>query len=245
MNLIEDLGLGPRELVAFTGGGGKTTLLQELSRQLADRGERTLITTTTKLGLDQTEGVGIVWSLDPFQIEAALDGAATVFVLSEGNDHKVRGYEPEIVDELFVDSSATYVLVEADGSRGRSLKAPADHEPVIPAAASIVVVVMGIDAIGRTIFEAAHRPAEAAALTGLAESDRITAEAAVGVLTHPEGGLKGIPASARVVVALTKVGPSSQAVAEQIAARVAEHRRVHRVVAIPFDAESPATRPVG
>lgn len=244
MNLIEELGLGPRELVAFTGGGGKTTLLLELSRQLADRDERTLITTTTKLGLDQTEGVGVVWSLDPFQIESALDGTGTVFVLSEGDNHKVRGYEPEIVDELFADSSAAYVLVEADGSRGRPLKAPADHEPVIPAAASIVVVVMGIDAIGRTIFEAAHRPATAAALSGLAVSDLITVDAAASILTHPDGGLKGIPASARVVIALTKVDPRSQAVAEQIARRVAEHRRVHRVVSVPFGSESPATPPV-
>lgn len=235
MNLIEELGLGPRELVAFTGGGGKTTLLLELGRQLADRGERTLITTTTKLGLDQTDGVSAVWSLDPYQIEVVLDGAGPVFVLSEGDEHKVRGYEPETVDELFVDTSAAYVLVEADGSRGRPLKAPGDHEPVVPAAASIVVVVMGIDAVGRTIFEAAHRPAQAAALTGLAESDRITAEAAVRVLTHPDGGLKGIPASARVVIALTKVGPSSLAMAEHIAGRVAGHRRVHRVVGIPFD----------
>jgi len=243
-DLIEQIGLGARELVAFTGGGGKTTLLLDLSRQLAARGDRILVTTTTRLGLDQTEGVELVWSLDPFQLESALDSAGIVFVLSERDDHKVRGYEPEIVDELFADTSAAYVLVEADGSRGRPLKAPADHEPVIPAAASTVVVVMGIDAIGRTIFEAAHRPAAAMALTGLAESDHITAEAAATILTHVDGGLKGIPAPARVVIALTKVAPSSQAEAERIAGLVAQHRRVDRVLSIPFSGGSAPTPPV-
>jgi molybdenum cofactor cytidylyltransferase len=241
MNLIEQLGLGGRELVAFTGGGGKTTLLLELSRQLAARGARVLVTTTTKLGLDQTEGVEVVWSLDPFQVERALDRAGTVFVLREGDEYKVRGYEPEIVDELFADSSASYVLVEADGSRGRPLKVPADHEPVIPAAASIVVVVMGIDAVGRTVFEVAHRPAAARALTGLAAGDRITAEAAATILTHVDGGLKGIPDPARVVLALTKVDAGSQAVAERIAELVISHRRIDRVVSIPFD---PAATPL-
>ncbi|NNC93316.1 MAG: putative selenium-dependent hydroxylase accessory protein YqeC [Acidimicrobiia bacterium] len=241
MNLIGAFGLGARELIAFTGGGGKTTLLLQLSRELAARRQRTVITTTTRLGLDQTEGVEAVWSLDPFQIESALDDIGTVFLLSEGDGRKVRGFEPEIVDELFADTSAAYVLVEADGARGRPLKAPAGHEPVVPSATSIVVVVMGIDAVGRTLFEAAHRPATAAALTGLAESDRLTAHAAATILTHPAGGLKGIPAAARVVIALTKVDARSEAVAEQIAAQVTGHRRVDRVVGIPFDGELAST----
>jgi probable selenium-dependent hydroxylase accessory protein YqeC len=235
--------MGRRELVAFTGGGGKTALLLELGRQLAERGERALITTTTRLGLDQIEGMGVLWSLDPFQIESALDSHAAVCVFSEADGHKVRGFEAEIVDELYADTSAAHVLVEADGSRRRPLKAPAAHEPVIPNAASIVVVVMGIDAVGRTIFEAVHRPAAAAALTGLVESDRITVEAAATILTHPDGGLKGIPAAARVVIALTKVEPGSQAVAESVARRAAAHPRVDRVVDIPFEKEPPPTPP--
>ncbi len=236
VDLIEVLGVGARELVAFTGGGGKTTLLLGLGRQLAQRGERVLVTTTTKLGLDQAEGIPVCWSLDMFQIEAALDGPGPVFVLNDSDDHKVIGYEPEIVDELFVDSSAGYVLVEADGSRGRPLKAPAEHEPVIPATASLVVVVMGIDAVGRTVFEAAHRPGAASALTGLADDDAITAGAAATVLTHPAGGLKGVPPEARVVIALTKVTAQSRAAAGRIGDHVASHPRIERVVTIPHEA---------
>lgn len=235
IDLIERLGLGDRELVAFTGGGGKTTLLLGLSRALADRGERVLVTTTTKLGLDQTDGVKIVWSLDPFQIETALDGSGPVFVLSEGDDHKVRGYEPELVDELFADSSAGFVLVEADGSRGRPVKAPGDHEPVIPAACSLVVVVMGIDAIGSTIFEAAHRPGAAVTLTGRAEHEIITPEVAAVILTHADGGLKGVPDGARVVVALTKVDGATRDAAARIESLVAAHPRIDRVLTVPVD----------
>lgn len=234
-DLIEAFGIGMRELVAFTGGGGKTSLLLELSRQLVARGDRVLMTTTTKLGLDQTEGTEVCWSIDWFEIESALDRGGPVFVLSEGDDHKVVGYDPETVGDLYADSSAGYVLVEADGSRGRPLKAPAEYEPVVPEAASVVVVVMGVDAIGRTIFEASHRPARAAELTGLAETDVITPGVAAAVLTHPEGGLKGIPPSARVIVAVTKVTEASGTAAADLSALVRTNARIERVALVPYD----------
>jgi len=234
-DLIDAFGLGPRELVAFTGGGGKTSLLLELSRQLAGRGDRVLLTTTTKLGRDQTDDAEVCWSIDWYEIESALDRGRPVFVLSEADDHKVLGYDPETVGDLYAESSAGYVLVEADGSRRRPLKAPAEYEPVVPPTASVVVVVMGVDAIGRTIFEAAHRPARAAELTGRAETDVITPGVAAAVLTHPGGGLKGIPRSARVVVAITKVGPASEAAAAALVEQVGPNLRIDRVVTVPFD----------
>ena len=235
LDLIDAFGIGPRELVAFSGGGGKTSLLLELSRQLAGRGDRVLITTTTKLGLDQTEGTEVCWSIDWYEIESALDRNRPVFVLSEGDDHKVLGYDPETVGNLYADSSAGYVLIEADGSRGRPLKAPAEYEPVVPEAASLVVVVMGVDAIGRMIFEASHRPARVAELTGLAETDVITPEVAAAVLTNSEGGLKGIPPSARVIVAVTKVTEASGASAANVSALVRTNARIDRVVLVPYD----------
>ena len=235
VDLAATFGLGPRELVAFTGGGGKTSLLLNLGRQLTGRGDRVIITTTTKLGLDQTDGIEVCWAIDWYEIESALDRGGPVFVLSESDEHKVLGYEPEVVEDLYRDSSAGYVLVEADGSRRRPLKAPAEHEPVVPGAASVVVVVMGVDAIGRTIFEASHRPARAAELAGRAETDVITPEVAAAVLTHPEGGLKGIPPAARVIVAITKVTDQTAAAAATIATLVGLSRRIVSVVSIPYD----------
>lgn len=234
-DLIDAFGLGPRELVAFTGGGGKTSLLLELSSQLGGRGDRVLMTTTTKMGLDQTEGAEVCWSIDWREIELALDRGRPVFVLSEADDHKVLGYDPETVGDLYAESSAGYVLVEADGSRRRPLKAPAEYEPVVPQAASVVVVVMGVDAIGRTIFEATHRPARAVELTGRTETDVITPGVAATVLTHPGGGLKGIPRSARVIVAITKVDPASEAAAAAVVELVGPDPRIDRVVTVPFD----------
>ena len=53
---------------------------------------------------------------------------------------------------------ADYVLVEADGSAGKPLKAHAAHEPVIPDNAAQVICVAGASGLNRPISEAVHRP---------------------------------------------------------------------------------------
>ena len=55
--LARRLGLGARELVAFTGAGGKSTFMLALAAELAGTGKRVLVTTTTKMGRDQLTSV--------------------------------------------------------------------------------------------------------------------------------------------------------------------------------------------
>ncbi len=45
------------------------------------------------------------------------------------------------------------LLIEADGARGRSLKAPAPHEPIVPPFADLVVSVAGLDVVGMPLDE--------------------------------------------------------------------------------------------
>ena len=77
---------------------------------------------------------------------------------------------------------ADFVLVEADGSRGLPLKAHAPHEPVIPANARRVILVLGADGFGRPIREVCHRPALYAALAGASEADAVTPALSARVL---------------------------------------------------------------
>jgi probable selenium-dependent hydroxylase accessory protein YqeC len=98
------------------------------------------------------------------------------------------------------DGLADYALIEADGSRGLPLKAPAAHEPVLPDGAALVVAMAGMACAGQTIRDAAHRPALYAALCGLPEDARVTPEAVACVLMHPMGQQKGVPARFAVVL---------------------------------------------
>ncbi|MBN1318931.1 MAG: putative selenium-dependent hydroxylase accessory protein YqeC, partial [Anaerolineales bacterium] len=100
--------------------------------------------------------------------------------------------------------SVDAVLVEADGAKCLPFKAPAAHEPVIPAATTLLVPVVGLDAVGGRVRDMCHRPNQVCAITGLDMGDQITPSAIAAVLAHPDGGLKGRPSPARVRILINK-----------------------------------------
>jgi molybdenum cofactor cytidylyltransferase len=114
------------------------------------------------------------------------------------------------------------VLKEADGSRMRPFKAPAEHEPVNPRATRRVQPVLGADLVGASLGpERVHRPALVAAIGGWQAGAPVTPELVARVLTHTEGGLKGVPPGARVIPLINKVESDEDlAGARAIAARV-------------------------
>lgn len=231
MTALHDLlGLGDRELVALVGGGGKSTMLFDLGGELAAEGRRVILTTTTKMGRYQTKDAPtICWDAATQCITDALAGQGPVMLVTGGDDHKVTGPSPEVVDRLFAESIADHIIVEADGSHGRPLKAPAAHEPVVPTTSTTVVILMGIDAVGRPLAAAAHRVEVAMRFVGRAADHVITPADCATILTHPDGALRVCPQSARVVVALTKVRSDVDAAAE-IEQLLAVHERIDSCV---------------
>jgi probable selenium-dependent hydroxylase accessory protein YqeC len=231
MSLVCRLGIGDHELIAIVGAGGKSTLMATLGSELAASGHSVVATTTTKMGSDQTlRYPTVVWD-DGGGPPTMAGRPGPILFLARSDHRKVTGPPPETIDELF--AVTDHVLVEADGARGKSFKAPDAHEPVIPQATTLVVVVMGADAFDRTIAEAAHRPGRVEYLTGSDRSSRITPALAAAVLGHPEGGLRNAPAHARVVVGVTKVDDAARrAAADQLARHLETHPRIEHVVVI-------------
>jgi molybdenum cofactor cytidylyltransferase len=100
------------------------------------------------------------------ELARALDEEGRATVLGRRiREDKLEGLSPARVDALA--RGADLTLVEADGARGRSLKAPAEHEPVIPSSATLVVVVAALDVLGAPLDEArVHRVEEVSAASG-------------------------------------------------------------------------------
>jgi molybdenum cofactor cytidylyltransferase len=225
--LSDRVGLGSRELIAIVGAGGKTTILGILADELGSHDKSVILTTTTKMGADQvTEPV--CWSVDTDTVERMLTPGRPLTVLMGTENEKVSGLDPDAVDALYLGTSADYIIVEADGARSLSVKAPADHEPVVPALSTMVIVVMGADALVSPLKSVAHRVDRISALTGLTGRDVLTPQDGASILLHPNGGLKDIPESARVVMAITKVAPENTAAAEELAEILRRYPRVHR-----------------
>jgi molybdenum cofactor cytidylyltransferase len=231
-SLIDRIGIGHRELISIVGAGGKTTLLTTLGRELANDGYRVVLTTTTRMAAHQvTEPV--CWSTIPDDVAAAHVPGTPLFVMSGLNPDKAMGPDPDSVDRLFERSAADHVVVEADGARTMSIKAPAGHEPMIPGHSTVVIVVVGADALGKPLFEVAHRPEQIVHLTGATVDSIVTPDLAAAVLLHPEGGLKNIPQNARIVMAITKVSTDNDDTTAELAARLTIHPSVDRVITLP------------
>jgi molybdenum cofactor cytidylyltransferase len=231
-SLPERLGLARRELVSIVGAGGKSTILFALGRDLTAAGARVILTTTTRVGADQPSEP-ICWSADVVDVEAAFLDELPVFVAAGRAPGKIVGPSPEAIDRLFAGTAAAYVVVEADGAHRMAIKAPADHEPVIPGASTTVIVVASLAAIGHPISDVAHRPELVAGLIGAQPGDLLTLERAAAVLLHPDGGLKGIPLKARVVMVMTRTESAPEGLAADLVTVLASHPRVDRAITLP------------
>ena len=201
-NFGRALGLRDRCLVSFVGGGGKTTLLFALGAQLPSR---TLLTTTTRMGIERTGGYPMLVAPSSTDLQDTFADHDSVLAWRAVDDRKALGFSPEAVDAWFAEDAADHIVVEADGARRRPFTAPAPWEPPIPGASTHVVACIGANALGYVIADRLHRPLRVAAAAGCSPYERLTPERAANALTSPIGMLKNVPSDAEFVVAITQV----------------------------------------
>ena len=206
------LPLASRGVLSLTGGGGKTSLMFHLARQLSKAGKKVLTTTTTKIftpTLSQSETVLIDTDPKEILLQApsflAKTGHITAAASRMDDAGKLKGFSPEAI-RLFEDSGLfDWILVEADGSARRPLKAPAEHEPVIPSNTSVLIAVAGLEVLGRPLTEElVFRSELAGERMGLEEREEITVCALARLFSHPLGLFKGAPHQAARFIFLNK-----------------------------------------
>ena len=216
MKLYEalDITLKRNELACFVGAGGKTTSLFRLAGELKECNKRVLVTTTTAICCpDKSDCDEVIVDVKPGS--DVLQRGKTPWICVIGRevtaDNKLLGMDKEYVTELYLKKVFDYILVEADGSRQRPIKAPADHEPVIPDAVTRTVGVIGLDALGVPISSASvHRPERFCRLTGKTMGDRVDEEAITRLIRSPEGLFKAVPEGSRKYILFNKSERSEQ-----------------------------------
>ncbi|MHB8797618.1 MAG: selenium cofactor biosynthesis protein YqeC [Thermoanaerobaculia bacterium] len=203
--------------MSFVGAGGKTSLLLHLAGELAAAGRPVLVTTTTHLADPREECPALLARLllraelefPAVTVAAAIPepvpGVTLLAARLTEPPGKLKGIDPSHVRSLA--ALWPLVLAEADGSRRLPLKAPAEHEPVVPEETALTVGVLGLDALGWPMDErTVHRPERFAAVSGCAPGAAIGWDHLVALARHPEGLFKGAR-GARVAL-LNKVDES-------------------------------------
>lgn len=155
-------------VTAIIGSGGKTTLLRTLSGELP--GRVLLCTSTHFQGYADLPTV-----TDPTAADLRKALAAHPIVCAAGRSPTGKLVDCGLPYETLADL-ADFVLVEADGSRRRPLKAHALHEPVIPPCTRQVICVVGLSGLHRPVSEVVHRPELFCPLVGCTPEDEATPE---------------------------------------------------------------------
>jgi probable selenium-dependent hydroxylase accessory protein YqeC len=212
MRFIEALGLREKEVISLVGGGGKTTLMFALARELSSMGQSVITTTTTRIlepSSDETPQLIIEKNAEIIAdlLRNNLKKYKHVTLAAEKlTASKLKGISPELIGKLVALKLADYIIVEADGAAGRPLKAPNATEPVIPASTTLVVPVVGIDALNsRLTDESVFRVEIASRLLGIPLGSIITPRDIAALITHPQGILKGSPEGVRIVPFINKM----------------------------------------
>ncbi|MBA7483128.1 hypothetical protein ES707_18639 [subsurface metagenome] len=228
------------DIISLVGAGGKTALMLALAKELAAAGESVITTTTTKILDWQASETCLILETDEEKMLNLLRQElkkhrhitlASQRLLDEG---KLKGISPELVARLAELGQIAYIIIEADGAARKPLKAPNATEPVIPQNTSLVIPIVGIDALGsRLNRENVFRPEIVSRLTGLPLGGIISADAITTLMTHTEGIIKGSPAHARITPLINKMDlAQGLATAENLASKILErrHPQIERVV---------------
>ena len=195
------------DVVSFIGAGGKTSALIGLGYELVEDGWRVLATTTTHIKEDQLKLMPCALNIDA-GIEAISDALTEhkfVFLYSEIIDGQVLGSSPEYIRQLLDSVDSDVMLIEADYSDGRLLKAPLVDEPVIPPDTSLVIPVASLSVLGKPFndkyiynVDAIHNR------YGFPKENPIKSPWLAQVLRDEELGLFGVPKDKRIVAFLNQ-----------------------------------------
>lgn len=163
--------IAPAPITAFVGGGGKTSSMLTMGTELAQRGKQTILTTTTRI----------------YPFEEPLPERLRCVGLP-AQQGKLRGVDnPDALKR-----ECDFLLIEADGSRGLPIKAPAAHEPVLTVQTGLVIAVVGLTGVGKPIVQVCHRPERVCEVLSMTPEQCITPEAAASLIWHESGLRKGV-----------------------------------------------------
>lgn len=190
-SLWESLGLShlSHGIVSLVGGGGKTSVMYRLARELEAMGKRVIVTTSTHIFYTQeyqtviVEDVSLVKNVDWKGGILVVGGQVT----KEG---KLKGLPASVTHQL--SAYCDVLLIEADGAKHLPVKLPAAHEPVIINETDVVIACAGLDCIGRTWAESCFRWKLAAEIVGVDGNDIIEPKDLAEVLLSEQGSRKGV-----------------------------------------------------
>ena len=192
-------------VVSLVGGGGKTTLLYNMAAYCARKGWRVLVTTTTHI----QQPPGGAWAKNDAELFRLWEHGSYAVAGTSAPGGKLTTPPQEQLEHWL--ALADIVLIEADGAKCLSCKAPAAHEPVLLPQCDIVLAVAGASALGKPLAEVCFRAELAQLLLHVPENTILTPMLLARLLADEAGGRKAV-GTRRFYTVVNQVDKEKQAV---------------------------------
>ena len=174
---LADLCIRNYKMISLVGAGGKSTLMYALAEKISRRGRESsgqhdyayLYEPKENFAREEPE-IRSLWRAGRY---------AVVGERTEGG--KLRSLSVPRLREY--GKRADLILLEADGSRRKPMKVPAEREPVILPECDLVLGVIGLSCLGNCRREVCFRPELACTLFGAELEEIVGEKLAASVLT--------------------------------------------------------------
>ncbi len=202
-----------KDVISLVGGGGKTSTLTRLAKELNSFGKRVILSTTTHIenvNYDLIRYSGNLTNAVIEKIETETLNYPVIVAKRMVRGNKIKGLSIEQINSINREISFDYLIIEADSAEKKSLKAPHTYDPPVPPCTTLFVVVIGFDIIGKKLnVNNVFRPQIVARILNKPLESFIQPSDIITLLKHPAGLLKRRPPATRTVVILNKVKSSN------------------------------------
>lgn len=223
-SLLDALGFAdwktlPR-VISIVGAGGKTSTMYDLAEELAAKGARVLMTTSTHIAKPEQYEMAVVPKLSDLDTwMRGRDSAAAGQNIADAGNHagksRIAGgsilaagkqaegpnsmwkltMPEDLGEEAVMQQLLTQfdvILIEADGSKRLPLKVPSETEPVLIPQTGLVIACGGLTAGGKTFGDTCFRFASHGSWLHRNAEDVIGAEDVALILMDERGSRKGV-----------------------------------------------------
>lgn len=176
--------------ISFVGGGGKSTSINAFAKEFKNIGKKVLITTTTKiLYYEHKDNDYLILG----NLSKKFNPSGSITVLGDSvKGGKIQGLSPNQLEDINKRKIFDIILIEADGANNKPIKAPGEHEPVVPNFTTMTIGLIGLDCLGKPLDEDnVHRPEVLSKLLEVDYSHKINDENIVKLALHKDGLFKG------------------------------------------------------
>ncbi|MDV4152705.1 selenium cofactor biosynthesis protein YqeC [Clostridium sp. AL.422] len=190
MLIYELLEIKEKDIVSIVGAGGKTTLMFLLANEL-ERFGKVLVTTTTKIYRpNENEVKYLALGKEGYEfIRNNNDDGIYVYGKYINEENKLVA--PDMESISYIKNDFKYILIEADGSKKKCLKAWNTYEPVILNDTSKTIGILSLKAIGMKINEEnIHRLKEFIDLTNSNIDEEVNLDILIKTIFNDDGLFK-------------------------------------------------------